>query len=84
MGPLSGGWIAAMNDNNQYIDVNMEEIYIIKKIHIQGQQDEPNWVTAFQIYFVDNTTGNWTLYHEYTGEYVRTVIYKYHKSCWDL
>lgn len=52
----------------------MEELYNIKQIHLQGQQDEPNWVTAFQIYYIHNTMGNWTLYHDDSGEYVSFLI----------
>ena len=70
LGPLSGGWVAGSNDTNQYIQVNLEEPYRIKQIHIQGQQDEPNWVTAFKIYYRENQTTNWTLYQDDVGEYV--------------
>ncbi|XP_052067581.1 uncharacterized protein LOC127706896 isoform X1 [Mytilus californianus] len=69
-GPLAGGWVAGTNDLDQYIEVNMEEFYQIKQINLQGQQDEANWVTAFRVYYVDNTTGNWTLYKNDAGEFI--------------
>ncbi|VDI79459.1 Hypothetical predicted protein [Mytilus galloprovincialis] len=73
-GPLAGGWVAGTNDLDQYIEVNMEEFYQIKQIHLQGQQDEANWVTAFRVYYVDNTTGNWTLYKNDVGEFVSELV----------
>ena len=69
-GPLTGGWVAADDDTDPYIVVNMEAPYIFSKIHLQGQQDEPNWVTAFKIYYRENQTTNWTLYQDDVGEYV--------------
>ncbi|VDI75919.1 thrombospondin 2/3/4/5 [Mytilus galloprovincialis] len=69
-GPLAGGWVAGTNDLDQYIEVNMEEFYQIKQIHLQGQQDEANWVTSFRVYYVDNTAGNWTLYKNDGGEFI--------------
>jgi hypothetical protein len=32
-GSLSGGWVAGINDDNQYIEVNMEEPYKFTQIH---------------------------------------------------
>lgn len=76
-GPLAGGWVAGTNDLDQYIEVNMEEFYQIKQIHLQGQQDEANWVTSFRVYYVDNTAGNWTLYKNDGGEFVSLKRFYY-------
>jgi len=69
-GPLTGGWVAGINDGNQYIGVNMDEPYKLTQIHMQGQEDEANWVTAFRMYFIDSDTGNWSVYQHESGEFV--------------
>ena len=48
----------------------MEEPYKFTQIHLQGQEDEANWVTAFKIYFNNSDTGNWSLYQHESGEFV--------------
>lgn len=69
-GSLTGGWVAGINDDNQYIEVNMEEPSKLTQIHMQGQEDEANWVTAFRVYFNNSDTGNWSLYQHESGEFV--------------
>jgi hypothetical protein len=69
-GPLAGGWVAGINDANQYIEVNMETPYKFTQIHMQGQEDEANWVTAFRVYFNNSDTGNWSPYQHESGEFV--------------
>jgi hypothetical protein len=39
LGVLAGGWVAGINDANQYIEVNMEAPYKFTQIHMQGQED---------------------------------------------
>ncbi|XP_071121965.1 uncharacterized protein [Mytilus edulis] len=68
-GPLTGGWVADDTDMAPYIQVNLEDAYKITKVHLQGQQDEPNWVESFQITF-SNDGSVWTLYHDDSGEYI--------------
>ena len=71
-GPLTGGWVAADDDTDPYIVVNMEAPYIFSKIHLQGQQDEPNWVEAYRVYYSDDG-GIWTLYHDANSEFVSFI-----------
>ena len=66
----AGGWIAGSNDVDQYIQVDMEEAYKLTTFYLQGQSDEPNWVTAYKLYYTDDPMGNWTLYQDSTGEFV--------------
>jgi hypothetical protein len=46
----------------------MEEAYKLTTFYLQGQSDEPNWVTAYKLYYTDDPMGNWTLYQDSTGE----------------
>jgi hypothetical protein len=39
----------------------MEEAYKLTTFYLQGQSDEPNWVTAYKLYYTDDPMGNWTL-----------------------
>ena len=48
----------------------MEEAFKLTTFYLQGQSDEPNWVTAYKLYYTDDPMGNWTLYQDSTGEFV--------------
>ncbi|KAL5007409.1 hypothetical protein ScPMuIL_016215 [Solemya velum] len=59
---IGGGWVAGVNDKNQYFQVDMEVPYKYTKIHLQGVDGEPKWITSFRVFYTNNDTGPWTLY----------------------
>ncbi|ELU16245.1 hypothetical protein CAPTEDRAFT_57683, partial [Capitella teleta] len=46
----SGGWVAEVEDANQWIMVDMQEPYNYHKMLVQGRQDSAMWVDTFAIY----------------------------------
>ena len=75
IGKLFGGWVAGVNDVNQYWEIDFNEEYRIQQILLQGREDEAMWVTSFKILYpksngtVEYTDGN--------GVQVRYVILIY-------
>ncbi|XP_067687415.1 uncharacterized protein [Haliotis asinina] len=54
LGGLTGGWVAAVDDANQWIQTELEELYVIRVIQIQGREDDVNYVTTFCVYVSDD------------------------------
>ena len=51
---MTGGWVAAVNDINQWLQVDMTTAYKFQKVMIQGREDEDMWVTKFTITYSDD------------------------------
>ncbi|XP_021356440.1 uncharacterized protein LOC110452321 isoform X2 [Mizuhopecten yessoensis] len=63
---LKGGWMPSTNDGSQWIQVVLNETYIIHQVQLQGQEEEDNWVTTFSVsYSSDGTV--WTTYTNASG-----------------
>uniref|UniRef100_K1P9Z2 Thrombospondin-4 n=1 Tax=Magallana gigas TaxID=29159 RepID=K1P9Z2_MAGGI len=66
LGGLTGGWVPATMDTNQYIEVNLTEPTFVHWVQIQGQDSVDNWVTSFSvIYSSDGVT--WATYTNSSG-----------------
>ena len=57
----SGGWVAATDDTDQWIQVDLQERYYYNELWIQGRSDEANWVTNLTVLTSDDAQ-NWTTY----------------------
>lgn len=72
LGSLTGGWVPAVMDTNQYIEVNLTEPTYVHVVQIQGQDSVDNWVTSFSVqYSADGAT--WNTYTNSTGASVSHV-----------
>lgn len=66
LGGLTGGWVPATMDTNQYIEVNLTEPTFVHSVLIQGQDSIDNWVTSFSVlYSADGVT--WATYTNSSG-----------------
>lgn len=72
LGGLTGGWVAAVDDVNQWIQVNMSTLHYIHIVQIQGREDEANWVTSLSMYY-SNDSFNWIQYVNETGNTVSII-----------
>ncbi|KAJ8299288.1 hypothetical protein KUTeg_023348 [Tegillarca granosa] len=66
LGGLTGGWVAAVDDTNQWIQVNLSTLHYVHIVQLQGREDEANWVTSLSIYY-SNDSSNWIQYINSTG-----------------
>ncbi|XP_030844550.1 uncharacterized protein LOC579853 isoform X8 [Strongylocentrotus purpuratus] len=48
-GNLKGGWSARANDANQWIQVDLADIYRITSVATQGRQESSQWVTSYEL-----------------------------------
>ena len=73
-GLLSGGWVAAVTDGNQWLQVDMTKPYKFRKLMIQGRSDADMWVTEFTITY-SNDGSVFVLYTNINGTSVNTVFF---------
>lgn len=65
--------MAAIDDVNQWIQVDMETEHRIHIVQLQGRDEEANWVTSFSISY--STDGaNWNTYQNSSGYNVSIVV----------
>lgn len=67
IGFLAGGWVAQNLDTNQYIQIDLKEPYKFTAVHVQGREDQDQWVTSYQLYYSDQEAGPWNLYTNGSG-----------------
>ena len=65
----TGAWLPEVDDTDQWIQTDLQERYFFNEIWIQGQSNEPNWVTNMTLLFSDDA-GNWTTYYDVNGDSV--------------
>ena len=52
-----GMWIAANNDKNQWIEVNLYRQTVVTGVNIQGNPSPDNWVSKYKVeYSLDHVT----------------------------
>lgn len=71
----AGGWVAGVSDTNQYFQVDMQVLYKFTKVHIQGREDENEWVTSFKLLYYDAKNSNWTAYVNNNGQEVCSAFH---------
>lgn len=72
LGGLTGGWVPATMDTNQYIEVNLTEPTFVHWVQIQGQDSVDSWVTSFSVlYSSDGVT--WATYINSSGASVSQI-----------
>ena len=46
-----GAWIAAANDKNQWVEVNLYRQMVITGVNMQGNPSSDKWVTRYKVEF---------------------------------
>ena len=46
-----GAWIAAIDDKNQWVEVNMFRQTVVTGVNMQGNPSSDNWVTRYKVEF---------------------------------
>lgn len=62
--------MAAVQDQDQWFQVDMLSPYKFTKVYTQGREDMDNWVTSYRLSYLDDQTGNFTFYTNGSGETV--------------
>ncbi|XP_072182289.1 uncharacterized protein [Diadema setosum] len=62
-GPIGPGWVPAVSDTDQWIQVDMEEVTIFSGLQTQGSLDNDYWVESYQVAY-SNDTSSWTYVQE--------------------
>ncbi|XP_071497188.1 uncharacterized protein [Diadema antillarum] len=66
-GPIGSGWVPAVSDTNQWIQVDMGEVTIFSGLQTQGSLDDDHWVETYQVAY-SNDTSSWTYVQEKCGD----------------
>ena len=54
-GDMQGGWSAAKNDANQWLQVDFVDITTVKRVATQGRVEQVNqWVTKYKLQYRDS------------------------------
>ncbi|XP_072017381.1 uncharacterized protein [Amphiura filiformis] len=48
---VAGAWVAAINDSNQWIQVNLRAVMWVSRVMIQGRNGHDQWVTKFKVLY---------------------------------
>ncbi|XP_071504666.1 uncharacterized protein, partial [Diadema antillarum] len=62
-GPIGSGWVPAVSDTKQWIQVDMGEVTIFSGLQTQGSLDNDHWVETYQVAY-SNDTSSWTYVQE--------------------
>ncbi|XP_077988665.1 protocadherin Fat 4-like [Glandiceps talaboti] len=65
-GSFAGAWATAVNDNNQWIKVDLGRQREITGFVTQGREDADQWVTQYKISYSDDNS-NWVYYKDDSG-----------------
>ena len=64
-----GGWVARLNDNNPFFQVNFSDWRKVTRVAIQGRQDADQWVKSFSLSYGYNSM----FFQDYTEGQVKKV-----------
>ena len=48
---MEGAWIAATNDENQWVEVNLYRQTVVTGVNMQGNPSSDKWVTRYKVEF---------------------------------
>ena len=60
---LAGAWAAKTNDNNQWLQIELDTVMSISGTATQGRQDSPQWVTSYKIEYSSDGS-SWAYYSQ--------------------
>ncbi|CAH1776815.1 unnamed protein product [Owenia fusiformis] len=58
----AGGWVAPTNDDEQWIQVDLDEVMLVRGIVTQGRNQATQWVTSYNMFY-GISIGNLHRYH---------------------
>ena len=60
---LAGAWAAKTNDNNQWLQIELDAVMSISGTATQGRQDAAQWVTSYKIQYSSDGS-SWAYYSQ--------------------
>ena len=53
-GAIRGGWLARVNNNRQWLQIDLGAKSVVKRIATQGRYDANQWVTSYTVSYSNN------------------------------
>ena len=53
-GATRGGWLARVNNNHQFLQIDLGAKSVVKRISTQGRYDANQWVTSYTLSYSQN------------------------------
>ncbi|XP_067085557.1 retinoschisin-like [Osmerus mordax] len=60
-------WLSKINDNSQWIQIDLREVGVVSGIITQGRCDADEWVTKYSVQYRTVENLNWIYYKDQTG-----------------
>ncbi|KAM6963068.1 retinoschisin-like [Aplochiton taeniatus] len=60
-------WLSKVNDNFQWIQIDLKEVGVVSGILSQGRCDADEWITKYSVQYRTEETLNWIYYKDQTG-----------------
>ncbi|XP_010901082.1 retinoschisin isoform X2 [Esox lucius] len=60
-------WLSKFQDNNQWIQIDLQEVGVVSGILTQGRCDADEWLTKYSIQYRSDQNLNWVYYKDQTG-----------------
>ena len=73
-GLIRGGWSSLPNDNNQWLQVDLQQTTRVTRIATQGRNGHPQWVTKYKLQYGED--GHTFRFYRRIGEHSDTVWYR--------
>ncbi len=68
---IAGGWAALYNDNNQWLQVDLQQTTRVTRIATQGRNDYAQWVEKYKLQFGED--GHTFTFYRRSGDHSDTV-----------
>ncbi|XP_028299099.1 retinoschisin 1a [Gouania willdenowi] len=60
-------WLSKFQDNNQWLQIDLNEVMVVSGILSQGRCDADEWVTKYSVQYRSDEKLNWIYYKDQTG-----------------
>lgn len=60
-------WLSKFQDNNQWVQIDLQEVKVVSGILTQGRCDADEWITKYSIQYRTDEKLNWIYYKDQTG-----------------
>ena len=70
-GGKKGSWSSLLSDNNQWLQVDLQQMTRVTRIATQGRNGDPQWVTKYKLQYSED--GHTFRFYRRIGEHSDTV-----------
>lgn len=60
-------WLSKYQDNNQWLQIDLQEVKVVSGILSQGRCDADEWITKYSVQYRSDDKLNWIYYKDQTG-----------------